>query len=190
MGWAGIVKARHRGGPPPLWLFTDRDRLNDPIDAVRRLPAGLAGVVLRHATPDRALARRLFRVCRARRIAISIADPSPVLPPRLAGLHLRAGAGARRRAAFLTSSAHSQPELRRALAAGACIVFLSPVFPTASHPGRTALGVRRFAIMAGRSRGKAAALGGITARTAPSLPPWCRAAGGIGWGLDGRATAN
>ena len=60
-----------------------------------------------------------------------------------AGLHLRGGYRCRAsppNGRVVTSSAHSIPELRRAAAAGAGVVFLSPAFATASHVGSRCLG--------------------------------------------------
>jgi thiamine-phosphate pyrophosphorylase len=94
-----------------------------------------------------------------------------------AGVHLRAGRwpGPLRRRATVTSSAHSIPDLRRARAAGAGLVFLSPAFPTASHPGASGLGPLRWAAMArhaatARSETRIAALGGVDGRTVARLP--------------------
>jgi thiamine-phosphate pyrophosphorylase len=69
----------------------------------------------------------------------------------------------------LTSSAHDRVELVRAMRAGVRLVFLSPVFATASHPGADWLGAARWAALAGASTMDVAALGGITAATVRGL---------------------
>jgi thiamine-phosphate pyrophosphorylase len=86
--------------------------------------------------------------------------------PRLAaalktGVHLRAGRWPNhlRPPGLVTSSAHNGSELRRARLAGARIIFLSPAFPTKSHPGAPTLGAVRWNNLA---RNRANALGGIT----------------------------
>ena len=94
-----------------------------------------------------------------------------------AGVHLRRGIGPGR-GGLVTSSAHNRVELRRAQRAGATLVFLSPVFATASHAGAAGLGVVRWAAMAGG--GGVAALGGIDGATARRLPRFCPAVGAIG----------
>ncbi|MBV8703931.1 MAG: thiamine phosphate synthase [Acetobacteraceae bacterium] len=48
-----------------------------------------------------------------------------------------------------------------AATAGVNFVFLSPAFPTASHPGGAALGAARWSRLAARSAAPVAALGGI-----------------------------
>lgn len=177
---------RGRAQPiPPLWLFTDARRLPDPRPAVARLPRGLAGVVLRHdGDPQRAaLGRDLARLCRARHLPLVVAGDVRLAVALRAGVHLRAGRwpDPLRRPGFITSSAHSLPDLRRARQAGADLVFLSPVFPTPSHPGAPALGALRWTRMARNAGLPAAALGGVQAARLRRLPPSiCRAIGAIG----------
>jgi thiamine-phosphate pyrophosphorylase len=159
---------------PRLWLFTDDQRLPDPRAAVARLPRGRAGVVLRHdQDPWRpALAQDLAAICRNRRLVLVVAG-DPRLAAKLGvGVHLRGGRWAipARYPGTVTSSAHSIPDLRRAHRAGADLVFLSPAFPTASHPGATGLGPFRWAAMARRSGARIAALGGIDGQTVKRLP--------------------
>ncbi|MGZ8283326.1 MAG: thiamine phosphate synthase, partial [Allosphingosinicella sp.] len=60
-------------------------------------------------------------------------------------------------------------EIRAAERSGADILFLSPVFPTRSHPGAPALGPRRFARLARRTRLPVIALGGVDARKGKAL---------------------
>jgi thiamine-phosphate pyrophosphorylase len=184
VGWARAVKARQRERAgkvvPPLWLFTDQVRVPDTVAAVRRLPVGLAGVVLRDGgTGAEMRARQIAVVCRQRRLWLSIGGDAG--PPGMlhTGVHLRAGyrkAGVS--AAFLTSSAHDAADMRRAARAGAAVIFLSPVFPTLSHPGALMLGVRRWSALARSAR--AGALGGVDGRTVRRLPKWCRYVGAIG----------
>lgn len=183
LAWARRAHGRMR--PPPLWLFTDTSRLPDPRPAVARLPRGLAGVVLRHDDdPNRAaLGRDLARLCRARRLVLVVAGDVQLAAALRSGVHLRAGRwpGSARRRGFLTSSAHSIPDLRRARRAGACVAFLSPIFPTASHPGARTLGPLRWTRMARDARLPVAALGGVQASRLRRLPPAvCRAIGAIG----------
>ncbi len=191
MEWARRVKARAARARPGertaavLWLFTDCTRLPAPLAVVRRLPPRLGGVVLRDdANPGRtALAREIARVCRARHLALSVAGDWRLAAALHAGLHLRAGRRpphAPRRLRALTSSAHGVPDLLRARRAGAALVFLSPVFATASHPGAAPLGPLRWAAIV-RRIGGAAALGGLDGAGARRLDRRaCRALGAIG----------
>jgi thiamine-phosphate pyrophosphorylase len=141
-----------------LWLFTDEQRLADPRFSVACLPRGRAGVVLRHDSDParRALGEDLARICRARRLVLVVAGDVRLAADLRAGVHLRGGRwfGPLRRAGVVTSSAHSIPDLRRARAAGADLVFLSPAFPTASHAGAPGLGPLRWARMAGFGLGR------------------------------------
>jgi thiamine-phosphate pyrophosphorylase len=186
VAWARAVKAR-QAGPcrhrlPPLWLFTDRARLPNPTAAIVQLPRGLAGVILRDGGQAAAArARRIARLCRQRRLVLAVAA-NPRLAAQLgAGLHLRGGrriAGPRPR--FVTSSAHDTVELVRARRAGAAVIFLSPVFPTASHPSQQPLGTIRWAARAAPLRHSMGALGGLDGARIRCLPRWCRYAGAIG----------
>ena len=189
IAWARAVKRRTHAQHPILWLFTDATRGRDPLAAAARLPKGLCGVVFRHdgAANRAALGRALARICRARRLGLVVAGDARLAQALRAGIHLRGGrwpgvvAANLRPTRLVTSSAHDYKELRRARLAGAAIVFLSPAFPTESHPGAPALGAARWAALA-RGGGCAAvyALGGVNGTTAKRLAPFCRGARAIG----------
>jgi thiamine-phosphate pyrophosphorylase len=159
-------------------------RLADPRAAIARLPAGIAGVVLRHdGDPARTLlAQDIARLCRHRRLVLAVAGDWRLAAALGAGLHLRGGrrpATAPRWLRAWTSSAHGVVELLRARRAGATIGLLSPAFPTRSHPGAAALGPLRWGLAARRGGG-AAALGGVTGDTIRRLTQRsCRAAAAV-----------
>jgi thiamine-phosphate pyrophosphorylase len=193
LAWARAAAGRPGPGRrlPKLWLFTDARRLPDPRPAAARLPPGLGAVVLRHdGEPGReALGRDLALICRARRLVLVVAGDARLAAALGAGVHLRAGrwpchvrpARVRRGHRLNTSSAHGPADLRRAMLAGAGLVFLSPVFATASHPGAAALGPARWVRMARSARLPVAALGGIDGVSIRRLPPTiCMAIGAIG----------
>jgi len=172
---------------PRLWLFTDRRRLPDPRASIAGLPAGRAGVVLRHDDdPTRAaLGRDVARICRARRLLLVVAGDLRLAAALRAGVHLRGGywPGPVRPPGVVTSSAHSVRDVVRARRAGARLVFLSPAFPTASHVGAAGLGPLRWGTMAyyGGVRTGMAALGGVYGRNVTRLPSnFCQAIGAIG----------
>jgi thiamine-phosphate pyrophosphorylase len=176
VAWARSVKHQSRDGVPVLWLFTDRARLGDPRPAAAGLPRGLCGVVLRDdGEPGREeLARALARICRLRRTVLVIAGDARLARAVGAGVHLRGGRRVRRMGGLrgpVTSSAHGVVELRRAERAGARVVFLSPAFATASHPGAAGLGAVRWGAMARRAgqRVVVGALGGIDGRSVRRL---------------------
>src|SRR5262249_27635324 len=99
-------------------------------------------------------------------------------------VHLRAGrwpGPLRRRHHVATSSAHSSADLRRAHRAGAALAFLSPAFPTASHPEVRPLGPALWTRLALAAPLAVAALGGVDGRSILRLPARvCRAVGAIG----------
>ncbi len=181
----GYARRRRCSDLPALWLFTDARRLPDPRPAVARLPRGLAGVVLRHdGESGRArLGHDLAKICRSRRLALVVAGDARLAAALGAGMHLRAGRwpGVQRRRGLITSSAHGLADLLRARRAGASLAFLSPAFPTLSHPDVAALGPVRWARLARAARLPAAALGGIDGTTVRRLPRRaCHAIGAIG----------
>lgn len=157
---------------PRLWLMTDERQGERIWSALERMPSG-SGVVFRHyRTPPRER-RRLFesvrKVARRRRLVLVVA----ALPGQ--GRELRAdGAHGRRLRrprppALRTASVHDTVELRAAERDGADLVFVSPVFPTPSHPGARGLGRARLGLIARQARLPVIALGGMDDRRARSL---------------------
>lgn len=163
---------------PDVWLVSDA-RNDAALDmALSRLPAG-SGLVYRHYHLDaRARRRRFDELLRAARRAghlVLLADEADVAaawgaqgtygPPGESGT----GAGLLRFAA-----AHDADEVDLANRTGADGLFLSPVFPTRSHPGGKCLGVPRFRELAARSGIPVIALGGMTAERARAMewPRW------------------
>jgi thiamine-phosphate pyrophosphorylase len=185
LNWARAA-ARRSAPLPPLWLFTDYRRLRDPRPAIARLPRGLAGVVFRHdEDPDRAaLGQAVAQICRDRRLVLVVAGDTRLAAALHAGCHLREGRRSGHvalRRGPITSSAHRAADIVRARLAGANLVFLSPVFPTASHPDARTLGALRWSRLAACAGVPMAALGGIDGRSAYRLPRrYCHALGAIG----------
>lgn len=148
---------------PRIWLMTD-PRMGEGLwAALERLPRG-TGVVVRHqGTKDRAaLIRRIGKVARRRGLVMVIAQGR-------GRAHVHNG----RRGwpgGLLTASAHNRREAMVAVRRGADAVFLSPAFPTRSHPGAPALGRVRFGLIACGLPIPVIALGGMSARRATSLP--------------------
>lgn len=159
---------------PDLWLISDARNDAALERALAALPRG-SGFVFRHYHldgPERvARFRTLRRIARARGHLVVLADSaltarewgadgiygSPrALWPRRAGLiHL--------------ATAHDLAELGLAARLGADAALLSPVFPTASHPGAGTLGAVRFRLLARQAGLPVIALGGMTASRARTL---------------------
>ena len=144
------------------------------------LPAG-AGVLLRGAAP--AVRRAMTRLALARRLALLVGSEGRAALAAGAGLHVPDRAPcrhllpfllARRRgwpAARLSLAVHGRAGIARARRLGADLAFVSPAFPTASHPGAPALGPLRWAALArGLRQGMAVALGGVSPASAGRLP--------------------
>ena len=145
-------------------------------NALNRLPRG-AGVVVRHYSLPRA--ERLALARRIGRRGLFVAFAGSDRDARRAGTRAAYGPGQ------ALHPVHNLRELAHAHRAEAALVFVSPVFPTRSHPGARTLGPLRFAALARRSRLPVIALGGMTAGRFRRLVPL----GAQGWAaIDGLST--
>lgn len=166
---------RARQAIPGTWLFTDErlggtDRRDPLWRAVEALPRG-AGIVFRHYGWPPAARRRLLAdlVPLARRRGLVLVGSRIAEAP--GGVHRPRGDRHARGRGLVTAAAHGRRELLQAFAAGADLVFLSPVFPTRSHPGAATLGPLRFGLAARAAPGPVLALGGVDAGRARRLQP-------------------
>ena len=125
---------------PTQWLVADA-RVSDGLwRAVDRLPRGSGILFLFHGLPKVERARLQARLRRvARRRGLVVADEA-------------AGEAAR---------VHDMMELRQAGLAKVPLLFLSPLYPTRSHPGRRALPRMRAAAVLRLARVPVIALGGM-----------------------------
>ncbi len=188
------LEAQARRLKPPrgyaaLWLVTDAVRMPDPLAAAARLPRG-AGVLARGLAPQMLAA--LARLARCRGLVLLVGGDGRAALRHHAGLHVpeRGAAGLlpflaalRRGAGFarLTLAAHGQAAAARARRLRPGLVFASPAFATASHPGAPGLGPLRWALLARRMGLPAVALGGVSGRNAARLPRrWLRGLAAIG----------
>lgn len=159
---------------PGCILIVETERLGDPVAAIARLPRGSAVILRDYAAPDRpARARTLAALCRPRGLRLLVAgDARLALAVGAAGVHLPEGMLARgnrcwrrwrRRGWLVTAAAHAPAAIARSRRAGVDAVLLSPVFPTASHPGASSIGPPRFAAWTRSAGVPIYALGGVTA---------------------------
>ena len=159
-----------------LVLMTDDERLADPIAAARLLPKGTM-IIVRSRDCDRrkAWANALVALGRTRQHIVLIAnDADLAMHCGADGLHLAEANAcqavhwrALRPQWFISVAAHSARVGR--LAEFLDAVLLSPVFPTASHPGTSALLPVRANKMAAAFNTPVYALGGVTACNAVLL---------------------
>jgi thiamine monophosphate synthase len=150
---------------PRAWLMTD-ERMGEGLwTAIDRLPMKHSGIVFRHyslADEVRAtLARRIADICHRRGLALAVAGNENLAVT--VGANLVHNPPAPPLSLPFSRSIHSIDEAEAACTDGAAIVFVSPVFPTSSHPDAKPLGrplARRIALAAGAP---AIALGGMNA---------------------------
>ncbi len=130
------------------------------------LARGVGMVILRGARALGLAGEGMARIRTAGALAILNADPAEALRLGMDGVHLN-----RHRLMTLRhrppglrwvgASCHDAPELAHAAALGLDYAFLSPVLPTASHPGAEPLGWPRFAGLAADHVLPVYALGGV-----------------------------
>jgi len=156
---------------PLLWLLSDARNDARLEDALRALPEG-SGFVFRHYHLETGARRQRFEelaeIARTRRHVVILAGTEEWGADGCYGPPDRLYGGLR------LATAHDGRELQAAIAAGADGVFLSPVFPTSSHPGAKVLGVHGFHVLAQQSSIPVIALGGMTAERDRELdwPRW------------------
>ena len=148
---------------PRMWLMTD-ERMGERLwSAIDRLPVKHSGIVFRHyQTPseDReVLGRRIAEICRRRNLTLAVAADESLARTLCADLLHNPGAVPV--GMPFSRSVHSLAEAEAAKADGASIVFVSPVFATASHPGKPALGKKAAGMLARAAAVPAIALGGM-----------------------------
>ncbi|MFO1261666.1 MAG: thiamine phosphate synthase [Sphingomonadaceae bacterium] len=172
------MRRRQPQSLPRLWLFTDeRVPDNDLIAAITHLPKG-SGIVFRHyglaSAERRALIGRISLLVRRRGLVLLLAGER-TLGQSASGYHNPSSR--RHHTGLATYAAHNAREIAQANRRGADMIFLSPVFPTRSHPGAPTLGPMRFAALARLARCPVIALGGMNASRFRHLKPL----GAYGW---------
>ncbi len=179
---SGLVQRLNLGSAalPHMIAMTDEVRFPDPTEVIPRLSRNSVLILRHYGVPTRALlAAKLVPLCRHYGVRLLIAnDARLAYAVHADGLHLsehalRRGAQAWRQWCpahwLVTAAAHSPVALRRAARAGAHAALLAPVFPTASHPGRTSLGILRLMQWSRNSPVPVYALGGIDISTVRRL---------------------
>ncbi len=166
-------------GTDRLYLITDRHVTRRPlVDVVREaVEGGVPIVQLREKDLSDAdlleLAHPLRQITAQHDARLLLNGRSELVGTVGAdGVHLPSGSSIRAARdglgphKLIGYSAHDAEELRRAESDGADFVALGPVFPTASKPGASTLGLEHFADLCRGSSLPAFALGGVTASSA------------------------
>ena len=159
---------------PSFLLVTTPERKPDPTD----LHPG-SGVILRHyGHPNRlSMGQTLAHHARIKRVTLLVAaDLGLAVRLRAGGIHLPEGmmtvplapilGWARRNNRLITAACHSRLALNRARRLKVDAALLSPVFPTASHPGAKILGLPHFASLCKKVPIPIYGLGGMRRKTA------------------------
>jgi len=167
---------------PRIWLMTD-ERMGDGLwEAIDRLPER-AGIVVRHYSlspePREELVRRVADVAGSRALTLSVAGDVQ-LARRCRAQLVHNPLGDQGELPF-SRAVHNIAEANGARAEEAALVFISPVYPTRSHPRSPVLGVEQAAEIALAAGTPAIALGGVNRGNFAEL----ESAGFYGWaGID------
>jgi thiamine-phosphate pyrophosphorylase len=107
--------------------------------AIDRLPIKHSGIVFRHyrAANRQALGERIAELCRRRSLTLAVAGDVELA--RSLRADLVHNPVERSLDLPFSRAVHSLQEADEAKAEGASLIFVSPVYPTGSHPGRKAL---------------------------------------------------
>ncbi len=158
---------------PLVYAISDVEHLGVEVFLRRldaRFAAGLRLVQLREkqmpAKDFEQLARAVAERCRAAGAQLLLNGDIELASALGVGVHLTSSqlANLRQRPelAWVGASCHDETELGRAVELGADFAVLSPVLPTASHPGAPTLGWPRFAELVTHCPMPVFALGGLT----------------------------
>jgi thiamine-phosphate pyrophosphorylase len=132
-------------------------------DAIDRLEHARGGIVFRHygSPPEKRelIAHRIADLCRRRKLTLAVARDADFA--RWLGAQLVHNPAQRITDLPFSRAVHSIEEAEAARAEGAALVFVSPVKPTRSHPGRESLGRAKAAKIARAAGVPAIALGGM-----------------------------
>ena len=162
---------------PSLWFMTDRKKLTNPTSVALSLPKG-AGVVLRdYDMPDRfVLAQKLSKICKERGLIFLVGkDLDLAFKVSANGVHFPEYFLNNLKPSVVspnwlfTFASHGISSLKKGVILGADAAFLSPAFPTSTHPDRPHLGPLGLARLANSVDIPIIALGGITSDIACNL---------------------
>ena len=156
------------GALPRIWLFTDERNDASLAHSIRRLPRG-SGIVFRHYHLRESLRRTRFEAVRklARRqghVLLLAGSPTLARRWRADGVHGRLPRRSDIGRLLHGAPVHDAREIRQANRSGADLFFLSPMFPTRSHPGQGPMNAVQARRLAGLCNGAVIYLGGMNAR--------------------------
>ena len=163
---------------PNLWLLSDERNDARLEPALANLPEG-SGFVFRHyhlketARQQRYLALRDLCLAHGHLMILS-GDAETATAWQANGIYGSPAKLGERAGLLRLATVHALREVGLANHARVDGMFLSPVFPTRSHPDASCLGVANFRSIAAQAESPVIALGGMTAERAAELdwPRW------------------
>jgi thiamine-phosphate pyrophosphorylase len=165
---------------PNVWLISDAR--NDAVleDALRKLPRG-SGFVFRHYHLDGKARADRFAALREKcrdlgHLAVLSGSTEQGEAWRADGIYGPADRLTKTTDLLRLAAVHNEAEIAAANRAQVDGIFLSPVYPTRSHPGAAHLGEDRFRELSALAKAPVIALGGMDTERAAQLG-WLRWAG-------------
>ena len=160
----------------PLVFFTDRNRFKNIFEIVGSIPHQTMVIIRDYdlsVSARRNYGRKIVKICRDRGLKVLVGkDPVLAMDLNADGIHTPESLLAflllwrdKKPEWILTTACHSRSSLVRIERCGVDATFVSPVFPTKSHPGSKTLGVDRFRKIVCDVKIPIYALGGINDET-------------------------
>ncbi len=152
---------------PALWLFTDEKRIPDLENLLYIIPKNLkVGVVFRYYNHQSRYkySKRILRVCKQKKFLLLIGSDLGLCNSIGAdGVHFPRWEKKYKKypGKIISCSFHKLGDIRRCKNIDADIIFISPVFKTASYITKNPLGIIRSSLMLNYLSTNCAALGGI-----------------------------
>jgi thiamine-phosphate pyrophosphorylase len=158
---------------PQLWLLSDERNDARLEAALANLPKG-SGFVFRHYHLDSAARRTRFDALRGLcttndHLLVLSGDTQTAIDWGADGIYGPAERLDQDPGLLRLATVHDASEVELANRGKVDGMFLSPVFPTRTHPGGDCLGPAEFHLLAARAKSSVIALGGMTAERAADL---------------------
>lgn len=173
---------------PDIFFVTDAKRTPNPITIAKTLSPG-TGILYRHFGQEKRFDEGLSlkKIAKERKLTLIIShDPklSELIQPD--GEHwpkhmLSGFKHSKANMRFITSSAHTFSQIRKAENLGLNACFVSSIFPSQSPSAPKPMGSLRFRILAKNSKIKLFALGGVTHKNSDRIPDGSGIAAVGGW---------
>ena len=157
------------------WIFLDSNRISDYIIFLNAIPANRKiGIVIRNKNKNSlyTLSKVISKICKKKNFTFLVSSSLAIANAVGAdGVHYPKNINyAKKNSKILvTCSIHGKSDYRRAKVLNANLVFISPLFETASNLKKVPLGLQRISLLANFLKCQYSILGGIDSKNIKSL---------------------